>query len=314
MRQVRVWVLAVSAAILTAPAFAEPPKSSPRPLPRPAQSSAIAEPQVVVAPVQPQIAEVTAPQSVAPVSLLRPRARPEIVLATAASVMPVAPAGEPAETASPAAAVPAEVIKAAAVSSPRPMKRPKGLVAKQAAAVRVLPGKEVAVSKKGSVCGIPDIKGQTLSPISAKTKGCGISYPVKVTSVAGVRLKNGATINCETAKALRTWITKAVEPTYGKGNVVELTIAASYACRPRNNKRGAKISEHGRGNAIDISAITFSNGKSATVLRNYDKSMRKVHKAACGTFGTTLGPGSDGFHEDHLHFDVARYRSGSYCR
>ena len=314
MRQVPVWVLAGLAVILTAPAFAEPPKSSPRPQPRPTQAAAAPEPKVAVASAQPQTAEASASQSVAPFTLLRPRARPEIIFATAASVAVVAPPAGAAEVGSPIANMQAEIIKAAAVSYPRPMKRPKGLVAKQAAAVRILPGKEVAVSKKGSVCGIPDIKGQTLSPISAKIKGCGISDPVKVTSIAGVRLKNGATINCDTAKALRTWITKAVEPTYGKGKVVELTIAASYACRPRNNKRGAKVSEHGRGNAIDISAITFSNGKSATVLRNYDKSMRKVHKAACGTFGTTLGPGSDGFHEDHLHFDVARHRGGAYCR
>jgi hypothetical protein len=27
-----------------------------------------------------------------------------------------------------------------------------------------------------------------------------------------------------------------------------------------------------------------------------------------------LGPGSDGFHEDHLHYDVARHGGGAYCR
>lgn len=307
MRQVRVWVLAGLAVILSGPAFAEPPKTSLRPLPRPAQSTALPEQAVSMSSTAVQ-APLPPAEQVALASLIRPRARPEIILATAAAATPIAPVLAPATTAA------AQIVKAAAITSPRPMKRPKGLAAKQAAAVRILPGKDVVVSKAGSVCGIPDIKGQTLSPISAKIKGCGIKDPVKVTSVAGVRLKNGATINCDTAKALRSWITKAVEPTYGKGKVVELTVAASYACRPRNNKRGAKVSEHGRGNAIDISAITFSNGKSATVLRNYDKAMRKVHKAACGTFGTTLGPGSDGFHEDHLHFDIARYRSGPYCR
>ena len=45
-----------------------------------------------------------------------------------------------------------------------------------------------------------------------------------------------------------------------------------------------------------------------------DKAIRKAQKAACGIFGTTLGPGSDGYHEDHLHFDTASYRNGSYCR
>jgi hypothetical protein len=39
-----------------------------------------------------------------------------------------------------------------------------------------------------------------------------------------------------------------------------------------------------------------------------------MHRAACGRFGTTLGPGSDGMHEDHLHFDTARHANGPYCR
>ncbi|MFY9319919.1 extensin family protein, partial [Lentibacter algarum] len=44
------------------------------------------------------------------------------------------------------------------------------------------------------------------------------------------------------------------------------------------------------------------------------KAIRAAHKAACGPFGTTLGPGSDGYHEDHLHFDTARYSGGPYCK
>ena len=37
----------------------------------------------------------------------------------------------------------------------------------------------------------------------------------------------------------------------GRREVVELHIAASYICRPRNNQRGAKISEHGSGSLTD---------------------------------------------------------------
>ena len=85
-------------------------------------------------------------------------------------------------------------------------------------------------------------------------------------------------------------------------------------CRTRNNVRGAKISGHGRGKAVDIAGFVFSDGKEWTVEHDYNKTIRKAQKAACGIFGTTLGPGSDGYHEDHLHFDTASYRNGSYCR
>ena len=42
--------------------------------------------------------------------------------------------------------------------------------------------------------------------------------------------------------------------------------------------------------------------------------LRQMWRAACGPFGTVLGPEANRFHRDHFHFDTARYRSGSYCR
>ena len=35
-----------------------------------------------------------------------------------------------------------------------------------------------------------------------------------------------------------------------------------------------------------------------------------LRKATCARFMTVLGPGSDGFHEDHIHIDLAERRSG----
>jgi hypothetical protein len=113
---------------------------------------------------------------------------------------------------------------------------------------------------------------------------------------------------------LKTWIQQGLRPAFGQREVIELRIAASYICRPRNNIRGNKISEHGRGKAVDVSGIIFADGKEISVARNYGRELRRAHKAACGIFGTTLGPGSDGYHEDHLHFDTASQRNGPYCR
>jgi hypothetical protein len=107
---------------------------------------------------------------------------------------------------------------------------------------------------------------------------------------------------------------KGMQPAFGSRKVVKLHIFGSYMCRSRNNVKGAKISEHGRGKAVDIAGFVFADGKEWTVLKDYNKTIRKAQKAACGIFGTTLGPGSDGYHENHLHFDTASYRKGSYCR
>jgi len=37
---------------------------------------------------------------------------------------------------------------------------------------------------------------------------------------------------------------------------------------------------------------------------------RALKASACAHFGTVLGPGSDGYHENHLHVDVIPRRPG----
>jgi hypothetical protein len=103
------------------------------------------------------------------------------------------------------------------------------------------------------------------------------------------------------------------------GGLKTLRVAAHYACRTRNNQKGARISEHGKGRAIDISAFKLADGTEVSVLKHWNtqrfsSAMRQMHKGACGPFGTVLGPNADRFHQDHFHFDTARYRSGSYCK
>jgi hypothetical protein len=173
----------------------------------------------------------------------------------------------------------------------------------------------------GGLCGVAGLEGTNIDPITSQVAGCGVSAPVRVTHVAGVKLSQGAIMDCPTAQALHEWVTTGVQPAIGRmgGGVAELRVAAHYVCRPRNHRSGARISEHGKGKAIDISAIILANGDSMSVRDDwrgsrYSRALQQMHRAACGTFGTTLGPGSDGMHEDHFHYDTARHRNGAYCR
>ncbi|HGG05590.1 MAG TPA: extensin family protein, partial [Aliiroseovarius sp.] len=145
--------------------------------------------------------------------------------------------------------------------------------------------------------------------------------PVSVTSVSGVRLTTAATLSCETAKALNTWVRRGVMPAVGNrgGGLASLKVIAHYSCRTRNNQPGAKISEHGRGKAIDIAGIYLNNGDYISVLEGWRsrrdaRLLKAMHRSACGIFGTVLGPDANRFHRDHLHVDTAHYRSGSYCK
>jgi len=174
--------------------------------------------------------------------------------------------------------------------------------------------------RKTSVCGDIAIQGKPMGTVPGRIKACGIKDAVQVTSVSGVMLSRPSTMDCGTAIALNKWVDKTVIPTFKRrGPVVELKVAAHYACRTRNNQKGARISEHGKGRAIDISGFTMADGEVVTVLNGWRKNpsqrqLKKVWRGACGPFGTVLGPNADRYHRDHFHLDTARHRRGPYCR
>ncbi|PID36019.1 MAG: extensin family protein [Rhodobacterales bacterium] len=200
----------------------------------------------------------------------------------------------------------------AVLRSPRPERRPTTLPRTPAV---------IAPSPGGSVCGVASIKGQNLASIPGTLPGCGVTNPVRITEVAGVRLSQAATVDCTTAKALEFWTRKIAIPTVGRtgGGLARINVVVSYNCRKRIGTRSNRISEHGKGRAIDITGFTMRNGETFTVLKHwnsgtYGKILKLMHKGACGPFGTVLGPRANAAHRDHFHFDTARYRSGSYCR
>ena len=175
-------------------------------------------------------------------------------------------------------------------------------------------------SRKGSVCGVKSIKGTNVPRISGRG-ACGIANPVKLTEVAGIPLTRELTVNCKTAKKFDKWVSKSVKPTIGRkgGGLASVQIIGGYSCRTRNSKRGAKLSEHAKGNAIDIAGFKLRDGTIYSVKRDWRRgsgrrTLRKLHKSACGPFGTVLGPNADRHHQDHFHVDTARHRGGSYCR
>jgi hypothetical protein len=99
--------------------------------------------------------------------------------------------------------------------------------------------------------------------------------------------------------------------------VVEMR-AGSYSCRGMNNQAGASLSEHSFGNAVDIMSFRFADGRELTVERGWRGSqaeqdfLREVFVGSCRYFTTVLGPGSDSFHYNHIHLDLARHNRGRH--
>jgi hypothetical protein len=252
---------------------------------------------------------------------MRPVARPEVVEAALTRQLARQLQGEtdPASRGAPAGIIPAQQRSFAAASqqaiglSARPSVRPNAIVRKAMA--------QRQQRARGAVCGDPDIQGDVVGFVPGRLSACGVQDGVRIRAVSGVALSQKAVMDCPTAKALKQWVTQGMKPAVGNtgGGVAEIKVAAHYACRTRNNQPGAKISEHGKGRAIDISGFRLRDGSQITLLQGWNQRgtgaiLRQMHKRACGIFGTVLGPDANRFHKDHFHFDTARYRSGSFCR
>jgi hypothetical protein len=131
---------------------------------------------------------------------------------------------------------------------------------------------------------------------------------------SGVAFDPPPVLRCAMAEAVTQWLRADVVPlAAGLGApLAAVRDLDAYECRPRNRVPGAKISEHGRGNALDIGALKLGNGgvfalTDALVDRPFREGMRA---SACARFTTVLGPGSDGYHNGHVHLDLAERSHG----
>jgi hypothetical protein len=146
---------------------------------------------------------------------------------------------------------------------------------------------------------------------------CGAERPFEMAAADGgrVRLRPAALLRCPMIPQVDRWVRTVIEPaarrTYG-ASLAEITVAASYACRPMNNVAGGNLSEHGHANALDVSAFTLTDGTRIAVKSGWRGDwrerafLRAVHDGACAEFTTVLGPDYDANHHDHFHVDLAR--------
>jgi hypothetical protein len=122
-----------------------------------------------------------------------------------------------------------------------------------------------------------------------------------------------ATLRCPMAEQIAQWVRDDVGPVVLKlgAPLRGLDNFDSYECRGRNRVSGAKLSEHGRADALDVRLFKLADGQTLTLTDiNADKTWREAIKAsACARFSTVLGPGSDGAHEEHIHLDLADRRN-----
>jgi hypothetical protein len=165
----------------------------------------------------------------------------------------------------------------------------------------------------------PDVALVHAQPSITEPGSCGTDDVVRLEAVVlsdgqRIALAPAPTLRCPMAEVMVHWIREEVAPaaaTLGSPARAIVT-GTSYDCRERDRVRGAKLSEHGHANALDLRGVTLASGTAVDLTdKTVSKEFREhIRQSACKTFTTVLGPGSDDLHKTHIHLDLIERRGG----
>jgi hypothetical protein len=132
----------------------------------------------------------------------------------------------------------------------------------------------------------------------------------------GIEVAPHSLMTCPLAEGLAHWARDVLSPEaerHLKATPNRLQIGTSYECRQQRS--GAKLSEHAFGNGVDVMGFGFAGRPAIPVGFLPEGSpeaqfQEAVRKGACASFTTVLGPGADADHGDHLHLDQRNRNRG----
>ena len=129
-----------------------------------------------------------------------------------------------------------------------------------------------------------------------------------------IEIRPAPVLRCAFAESVAAWLRDEAAPRVDKLGAPLRTVETfdDFECRGRNCVAGAKLSEHGKGNAVDVRSFTLADGRSIGLT---DVSVAKdfrdeIRDSACRRFTTVLGPGADAQHESHIHLDLIERSHG----
>jgi hypothetical protein len=166
---------------------------------------------------------------------------------------------------------------------------------------------------------IAAIAAVELMPRLIGPDACGGADMVQLDAVTrpdGTRidLKPAPFLRCPFAESIAAWLRDEAAPRVDKLGAALRSVETydDFECRGRNRVAGAKLSEHGKGDALDVRAFILSDGRSlaltdVTVAKEFREDVRN---SVCHRFTTVLGPGADANHEGHIHLDLIERRGG----
>jgi len=169
--------------------------------------------------------------------------------------------------------------------------------------------------------------GKRLAPIAAIEAmprligpgACGGGDMVRLSAIVladntRIDIKPAPLLRCPMAEQIVAWVREDAGPRVAAlgSNLRQIDTFDDYECRGRNRVFGARMSEHGKGNALDVRGFMLADGRAIGLTDvTAAKDLRQdLHDSACRRFTTVLGPGADGHHEQHIHLDLADRNHG----
>ncbi|WP_376984867.1 extensin family protein [Bosea sp. R86505] len=216
-----------------------------------------------------------------------------------------------------------------------PPPRPPELTGKSTPADEPRPESGPAASLSSCVAALKLRHGAGVR-ITARPAGpdgaCIVVDPVEVAALSvgegpgrrRIEFQPPAILGCEMASAVAQWVETTVHPLakgYFRRDLVALRVGGGHECRNRNRGAAGPLSEHATGRALDIFGFEIGEAPerlsvSVGLSPDHLNFLAAIRQSACGAFATTLGPGSDAAHADHLHVDIKVRGSaaGRFCQ
>ncbi|WP_312146815.1 extensin family protein [Brevundimonas sp.] len=130
----------------------------------------------------------------------------------------------------------------------------------------------------------------------------------------------GLTMRCPVAVRHILWDRHVVQPAAREIMGTEprrIDSLGVYACRRvyGSQDQTARPSQHARANAVDVAGVRLADGRTVSVLRDWDGRgpagdeggafLRRLRDGGCRLFGNVLTPDYNAAHRDHFHLDAA---------
>ncbi|MDO9384850.1 MAG: extensin family protein [Hyphomicrobiaceae bacterium] len=142
------------------------------------------------------------------------------------------------------------------------------------------PKEEIEAAKASCAAILKSVQAVTIAEAPVREGGCGAPAPVRLVSIGKnpeVALSPPPLVTCELVAGLYQWMKNDIQPLSKKhfgAPVIKIETMSDYSCRMAYGRKGNKLSEHGKANALDIRGFVTARGETAYVLEQWGKTDR----------------------------------------